>query len=87
MGKKEGHISRSFNHESAHTAGLDHPWGKNAVSDMNQNSKDVKDSSIKKNLLNSGANPKESLRTGDGSNLTTGQIKSMNELINKQQPQ
>jgi RHS repeat-associated protein len=79
-------ITRSFNHEAAHTAGLDHPWGKSAVSDMNQSSKDVKSSDVKKNLLNSGANPIENLRTGAGSKLTQGQVNSMDKLIEQQQP-
>ena len=87
-GDKRGNndITRSFNHEAGHTAGLDHPWGKSAVSDMDQSSKDVKTSDVKKNLLNSGANPNESARTATGSQLTTGQINSMDKLIEKPQP-
>lgn len=79
-------ITRSFNHEAAHTAGLDHPWNnRDKVSDINQNSKTVKPKTIKANLLNSGANPNADYRENTGSNLTSGQLEKMDQVIQSQQ--
>jgi len=79
-------ITRSFNHEAAHTAGLDHPWNnRDKVSDINQNSKTVKPKTIKANLLNSGANPNPNYRENTGSDLTSGQLKKMDQVIQSQQ--
>ncbi|MDR2204859.1 MAG: hypothetical protein LBE36_01690 [Flavobacteriaceae bacterium] len=80
-------ITRSFNHEAAHTAGVDHPWGNTTPSDMNQNSKDVKNSAVRNNLANSDGNPNENVRSSDGTKLTTGQFQKMDEVIESQQPQ
>lgn len=79
-------MTRSFNHEAGHTAGLDHPWkNRDKVSDINQNSKDVKPKTIKGNLLNSGENPEPNYKQSEGSSLTPGQFKKMDELIQSQQ--
>jgi len=88
-GEKRGtsDITRSFNHEAAHTAGLDHPWeNRDKVSDINQSSKDVTSKTIKSNLLNSGANINPDYRQSAGSSLTPGQFKKMDEVIQSQQP-
>ncbi|PWN72244.1 sugar-binding protein [Chryseobacterium phosphatilyticum] len=80
-------ITRSFNHEAAHSAGLDHPWeNRDKVSDINQGSKNVSPKTIKGNLLNSGANPVFDYKQNAGSNLTPGQFKKMDETIQSQQP-
>lgn len=80
-------ITRSFNHEAAHTVGLDHPWkNRDKVSDINQNSKDVTPKTIKSNLLNSGENPNPNYQQSAGSSLTPGQFKKMDEVIQSQQP-
>ncbi|WP_172279327.1 DUF6443 domain-containing protein [Chryseobacterium sp. LAM-KRS1] len=80
-------ITRSFNHEAGHTAGLDHPWkNRDKVSDINQNSKDVTPKTIKSNLLNSGENPDPNYQQSAGSSLTPGQFKKMDEVIQSQQP-
>ncbi|CAH0209854.1 hypothetical protein SRABI04_02199 [Chryseobacterium sp. Bi04] len=88
-GTKRGNsdIARSFNHESGHSAGLDHPWeNRDKVSDVNQKSKDVSPKTVKANLLNSGANPNPNYKQSAGSKLTSGQLKKMDEIIQSQQP-
>uniref|UniRef100_A0AAU6WSK8 RHS repeat-associated core domain-containing protein n=1 Tax=Chryseobacterium endophyticum TaxID=1854762 RepID=A0AAU6WSK8_9FLAO len=81
-------ITRSFNHEAAHSAGLDHPWeNRDHVSDVNQNSPTVQPNTIKSNLLNSGANPNDNYKlNASGTNLTPGQFNSMDRKIQSQQP-
>ncbi|AZA53161.1 DUF6443 domain-containing protein [Chryseobacterium sp. G0201] len=82
-------ITRSFNHEAAHAAGLDHPWeNRDHVSDINQNSPTVQPTAIKSNLLNSGANPNSNYNVdANGTSLTPGQFNTMDRNIEAQQPQ
>ncbi|WPO81976.1 DUF6443 domain-containing protein [Chryseobacterium sp. JJR-5R] len=81
-------ITRSFNHEAAHSAGLDHPWeNRDHVSDINQNSATVLPNTIKNNLLNSGANPNSDYKiNSNGTSLTPGQLNKMDRTIENQQP-
>lgn len=77
-------ISRSFSHEAGHTAGLRHPYDpKNTISDIKQGAPGVKTSTVRKNLMNSGANPTNPGTSG--TELTSGQLKSIDKLIEEQQ--
>jgi len=79
-GKKRNNkkISRSFNHEAGHSAGLYHPWSpRNNINDIKQGDKDVSPSTVKKNIMNSGANPDPNLRSNSGTDLTPGQLKEV----------
>ncbi|UGU17926.1 DUF6443 domain-containing protein [Sinomicrobium kalidii] len=79
-------ISRSFSHEAGHTAGLRHPWSsKQKVDDIKQGAEGVKASTVRKNLMNSGANKIKANRSTSGTQLTKGQLKSADELVRNQQ--
>ncbi|MFL9845664.1 hypothetical protein [Flavobacterium rhizosphaerae] len=81
-----GSMAHTLAHEAGHTAGLRHPWGQdNQVSDVRQGSPNVKDKTIKRNLMNSAANPIQALRSNDGKELTPGQFKAIDELIESRQ--
>ena len=78
-------MSRSFSHEAGHTAGLEHPWKKTGqVIDIKQGADGVKNSTVRSNLMNSDQNPNLSNRSTSGTNLTTGQLKSIDETIKSQ---
>ena len=78
-------VARSFSHEAGHTAGLRHPWdSKNQIGDVKQGATGVKSSTVKKNLMNSGANPVKSNRSTSGTSLTKSQLKSIDQLIRQQ---
>ena len=82
--RSKSDMSRSFSHEAGHTAGLQHPWeASNPVNDIKQGTSGVKDSTVKNNLMNSDQNKVNPSRSG--SNLTNGQLKSVDALIEKQQ--
>ncbi|QYS87876.1 hypothetical protein JJC03_13285 [Flavobacterium oreochromis] len=77
-------ISRTFNHEAGHTAGLEHPW-EISNPDIRQGTSAVSDSTVQKNLMNSSENTNVDNRSNSGTKLTSGQFKSMDELIKKRQ--
>jgi len=78
-------MSRSFSHEAGHTAGLEHPWKMTGqVIDIKQGADGVKNSTVRSNLMNSDQNPNLSNRSTSGTNLTTGQLKSIDEIIKSQ---
>lgn len=84
-------IARTGAHEVAHGLGLKHPWHyKNDIldMDMNLNSQQKYDlptgvtgESIKKNLMNSGANPIDNLGSSRGTEVTEGQRERMSSNI------
>jgi len=81
-------MSRSFSHEAGHTAGLEHPWkATNDVSDIKQGTDGVKNSTVRSNLMNSDQNPNLSNRSTSGTNLTTGQLESIDKKIETQKAQ
>ena len=81
-------MSRSFSHEAGHTAGLEHPWSAtNTVSDAKQGAAGVKDSTVRSNLMNSDQNTNVGNRSTSGTNLTSGQLKSVDQIVQKQQIQ
>lgn len=78
-------MTRSFNHEAGHTAGLRHPFDpKQEVADVKQGAPGVKTSTVTSNLMNSDANKVNP--SSSGTTLTTSQFKRMDELIQSQQP-
>ncbi|HUN04174.1 MAG TPA: RHS repeat-associated core domain-containing protein, partial [Niabella sp.] len=78
-------LKRSFGHEAGHTAGLRHPFDpKQEVADVKQGAPGVKTSTVKSHLMNSDANKINP--SSSGTTLTTSQFKSMDELIQSQQP-
>ncbi|MDH0675647.1 hypothetical protein N5D03_13975 [Empedobacter sp. GD03861] len=78
-------ISKTAQHEIGHSAGLTHPWEANAPvsSDIDQKTGDIKNNTIRKNLMNSDGNPNSTLRNTSGTALTPGQMKTIEETINK----
>jgi hypothetical protein len=79
-------MSRSFSHEAGHTAGLEHPWSPtNTVSDIKQGTTGVKDSTVRSNLMNSDQNTNVGNRSTSGTNLTSGQLKSIDQTIKTQE--
>ncbi|WP_334126985.1 RHS repeat-associated core domain-containing protein [Empedobacter brevis] len=78
-------MSKTTQHELGHTAGLTHPWEKNAPvsSDIDQKTGNVKNGTIRKNLMNSDGNPDPSLRNTSGTKLTPGQMKTIDDTVNK----
>ncbi|MEX0275126.1 MAG: DUF6443 domain-containing protein [Flavobacteriaceae bacterium] len=79
-------IARSFSHEAGHTAGLRHPWSKKQdIADAKQGGEGVTAKTIRKNLMNTGANPVKANRSSSGTTLTKGQLKSVDKLIRSQQ--
>lgn len=79
-------------HELGHKAGLDHPWGTNAPSDIQQpsNIKSIPTElrkSIKNNLMNSDENPEPKMKNHEGENLTDQQRNYMIDIIEKEQPE
>jgi len=85
--RSEKDVSRSFSHEAGHTAGLEHPWSAtNNVSDIQQGDKNVSNSTVQNNLMNSAANPVLSNQSTSGTSLTTGQLKSVDATVQTQQP-
>ena len=79
-------IARSFSHEAGHTGGLWHPWSTlNTVQDIKQGAEGVTDKMIRGNLMNSDKNTKKANRSHTGTNLTKGQLKSIDKLVRKQQ--
>jgi RHS repeat-associated protein len=82
--RSDSSIARTFSHELGHTAGLEHPWqASNPVGDIKQGEKGVLDKTVRNNLMNSDQNPTNP--SNSGTQLTTGQLKSVDELINNQQ--
>ncbi len=78
-------MSRSFSHEAGHTAGLEHPWSaSNSVSDIKQGTTGVKDSTVRSNLMNSDQNTNVNNRSTSGTAVTTGQLQSIDKLIQTQ---
>jgi RHS repeat-associated protein len=78
-------MTRTFNHEAGHSAGLKHPWSlTNTVADIQQGATGVKDSTVRSNLMNSDGNPIIGNRSTSGTSLTPGQFQSMDELIKSQ---
>lgn len=85
MSKKS--IAKTVSHELGHAAGLYHPWDEeNEVSDINQNNPDVTKKIILDNLLNSDENPVPENRSITGTKLTSGQLQSIQEKVEKEQP-
>lgn len=85
--RTEKDVSRTFSHESGHTAGLEHPWAAtNKVSDIRQSEKNVSTSTVKSNLMNSAANPAFPNQSAKGTSLTSGQLQSIDKTIKDQQP-
>jgi RHS repeat-associated protein len=79
-------MSRSFSHEAGHTAGLEHPWSAtNTVSDAKQGATGVKNSDVRSNLMNSDQNTNVGNRSTSGTNLTSGQLKSIDQTIKTQE--
>lgn len=77
-------MSRSFSHEAGHTAGLQHPWeASNHVSDIKQGAASVTNSTVRSNLMNSDDN--KSNPSTSGTNLTSGQLKSVDQTIKTQE--
>jgi len=78
-------ISKTTQHEIGHSAGLAHPWEKNAPvsSDIDQKTGDVKNGTIRKNLMNSDGNPNPALRNTSGTKLTPGQMETIDDTVNK----
>lgn len=86
--RSKSEMSRSFSHEGGHTAGLVHPWSlSNTVSDIKQGSSTVKSSTVTSNIMNSDQNTDEANRGTSGTSTTSGQLKSIDTLINQQQQQ
>jgi predicted Zn-dependent protease len=78
-------MSRSFSHEAGHTAGLEHPWSaSNSVSDIKQGTTGVKNSTVRSNLMNSDQNTNVNNRSISGTAVTTGQLQSIDKLIQTQ---
>ncbi len=78
-------MTRSFNHEAGHTAGLRHPFDpKQEVADVKQGAPGVKTSTVTSNLMNSDANKINP--SSSGTTVTTSQFKRMDEQIQSQQP-
>jgi len=79
-------VARSFSHEAGHTAGLRHPWSaKQEIGDIKQGAEGVKSSTVRKNLMNSGGNKVKANRSTSGTNVTNGQLKSIDKLVRGQQ--
>lgn len=78
-------ISKTAQHEIGHSVGLAHPLEKNAPvsSDIDQKTGDVKDGTIRKNLMNSDGNPNPDLKNTSGTELTPGQMKTIDNTVNK----
>ncbi|MGV0923422.1 DUF6443 domain-containing protein [Empedobacter tilapiae] len=78
-------ISKTAQHEIGHSAGLAHPWENNAPvsNDIDQKTGDVKNGTIRKNLMNSDGNPNPDLRNTSGTKLTPGQMKTIDDTVNK----
>ena len=84
--RSKSEMSRSFSHEAGHTAGLEHPWTPtNTVSDIKQGTSTVKSSTVTSNIMNSDQNTDVTNRGTSGTSTTSGQLKSMDALINQQQ--
>jgi RHS repeat-associated protein len=82
--RSDSDMSRSFSHEAGHTAGLQHPWeASNPVSDIKQGAAGVTNSTVKSNLMNSDGN--KSNPSTSGTNLTSGQLKSVDQTIKTQE--
>ncbi|WP_317047329.1 RHS repeat domain-containing protein, partial [Flavobacterium branchiophilum] len=78
-------ISRSFSHEAGHTAGLEHPWlASNPVSDIKQGTAGVTNNTVRNNLMNSDKNTNVNNRSTSGTTLTSGQLQSIDKLIETQ---
>lgn len=78
-------MTRSFNHEAGHTAGLRHPFDlKQEVADVKQGAPGVKTSTVTSNLMNSDGNKINP--STSGKTITTSQFKRMDEKIQSQQP-
>jgi RHS repeat-associated protein len=85
-GEKRGNsdITRSFNHEAGHSAGLRHPFDPNQeLTDIKQGAPGVKASTIKENLMNSDANKDNPSSTG--TILLKSQFGSIDKTIQSQQ--
>jgi len=81
-------MAHSLGHELGHTAGLRHPWdSKNNISEINQNNppllKDKLDL-IKRNLMNSEANPIKSQQSNLGTDLTKEQHETIKKTVQSQ---
>jgi hypothetical protein len=78
-------ISRSFNHEIGHEAGLSHPWSpNNNVSDIKQGTPNVSNGAVRNNIMNSDKNTNIENRSTSGTSITSGQIQSIDALIKEQ---
>ena len=79
-------ISRSFSHEAGHTGGLRHPWSKRqGVTDIKQGATGVTAKTVRSNLMNSDDNTTKENRSHTGTNVTSGQLKSIDKIIRGQQ--
>jgi RHS repeat-associated protein len=83
------YLGRTLAHELGHTGGLLHPWDfKNKLKDIKEYWAPEKFNNfkiIKDNLLNSGANPINELKTARGVKLTGDQKKEIETNVQKQQ--
>lgn len=83
---KKNVVIKLRNHEAGHTGGLWHPWSTlNTVQDIKQGAEGVTDKMIRGNLMNSDKNTKKANRSHTGTNVTKGQLKSIDKLVRKQQ--
>jgi len=65
---------------------LRHPWSaKQAVGDIKQGATGVTASTVRKNLMNSGGNEVKANRSTSGTQVTKGQLKSIDKLVRGQQ--
>jgi len=78
-------IARTFAHEAGHTAGLRHTHDPaNPIPDVNQNTKGVKNKTLRKNLMNSDV-PVSRVPSNTGTNLENSQLKYVDKTIRSQQ--
>ena len=78
-------MSRAFEHEAGHTAGLMHPFDpQQNLLDIKQGTIGVKSSTVSNNLMNSDANSTNP--SNNGKELTKSQFDSIDKMIESQQP-
>lgn len=85
ISRSEEAIGRTGSHELGHSGGLEHPWEikTGGQEDIIQSSPSVSDEKIMNNIMNSGGNIRNELKSTKGKDATPRQMSKISDTISK----